>query len=73
MARPRSTPGGRPVVVAVRLSETEAAHLDNDRGSLDRGAFLRYVLLLARKQGVTLATPVTDDDKWAHLSEMSSG
>lgn len=52
--RTRSTPGGRPVVVAVRLSNSEAADLDARRGHLDRSAFLRWLLLRARKEGLTV-------------------
>lgn len=52
MARPKSVSGGRRNVVCVRLSAAEQADLDSRRGSLERGAFLRYLLLQARKQGV---------------------
>lgn len=44
MPRPRSAPGGRPHVVAVRLSGEENELLDRYRGSVDRGAFLRWLL-----------------------------
>lgn len=52
MARPRSVAGGRRNVVCVRLSAAEAADLDGRRGALERGAFLRFLLIQARKQGV---------------------
>lgn len=51
MGRPRSTAGGRPVVVPVRLSNAEAADLDSARGSLTRSEYLRFVLLRAKKAG----------------------
>lgn len=62
MPRPRSAPGGRPVVVAVRLSTAEAADLDKRRGSLSRGEWLRYLLLLARKQGTQM--PEVPEIRW---------
>ena len=49
VGRPRSAPGGRPNVLGVRLSDAELADLDARRGSVERGAFLRYLLLRARK------------------------
>ena len=52
MARPRSAPGGRPRVVAVRLSEEEWRDLEARRGSLDKAAFLRWLLVQARKSDV---------------------
>lgn len=36
-------------VVATRLSETEMAHLDVQRGQMTRSQYLRYLLLKARK------------------------
>lgn len=50
MTRPRSTPGGRPYVVAVRLSEEEFADLNRRRGYLERSAYLRWLLLQDRKK-----------------------
>ena len=41
--------GGRPVVVAVRLSEAEAAQIDAARGRFTRSAWLRMMLLDYRK------------------------
>ena len=54
MGRTRQTPGGRPVVVAVRLSNEEAADMDARRGEMDRSAFLRWLLLRARKEGLNV-------------------
>jgi len=54
MGRSRQTPGGRPVVVAVRLSNEEAADMDARRGEMDRSAFLRWLLLRARKEGLSV-------------------
>lgn len=54
MGRTPSVAGGRPFVVNARLSKVEMDDLDARRGSLDRGAFLRYLLLLARKQDIRL-------------------
>jgi hypothetical protein len=45
----------RPNVVCVRLTDAEAAELDAIKGSLDRSAFLRWLLLRARKEGVTFS------------------
>lgn len=49
MGRRASVAGGRPVVVAVRLSEAEARALDGIRGSLSRSEWLRWLLLRAQK------------------------
>jgi hypothetical protein len=54
MGRPKSTAGGRPVVVPVRLSLAEAEDLDARRGSLTRSEFLRFVLLRTKKEGVAM-------------------
>lgn len=54
MGRMKSTAGGRPHVVAVRLSDAELADLDARRGSLDRSAWLRYLALKARKEGFSM-------------------
>jgi hypothetical protein len=45
MARPPSTGGGRPVVVSLRLSMEEAAHLDEERGPMSRTAYLRHLVM----------------------------
>jgi len=52
VARPRSTSGGRPHTVCTKLSNAEAAELDALRGSLDRAAYLRWLILRARKMGL---------------------
>jgi hypothetical protein len=44
MVRPVAVPGGRTLVVQVRLSEAEVAALDRARGSLSRSAYLRWLL-----------------------------
>lgn len=49
MAAPRSTAGGRPHVVAVRLSDSEVEQVDAARGSLSRSMYLRKVLLDEQK------------------------
>jgi hypothetical protein len=44
----------RPVVIAVRVTEEEAAQIDRDRGSLTRSAWLRLLLVneaRSKKQG----------------------
>ena len=64
MARPRSTAGGRPVVVAARLSVEEAADLDRRRGSLSRAEWLRWLLLRAKKEGVSLESTPTRPPDW---------
>lgn len=50
MGRPRSTAGGRPVAVSTKLSEAEAADMDERRGPLSRAEYLRWLLLQARKR-----------------------
>lgn len=57
MGRTPSAAGGRPVVVCVRLTKAEAADLDARKGSLDRGAWLRWLLLEARKADKRLGGP----------------
>lgn len=44
MAGKPGVTGGRPVVVAVRLSEREAQALDQARGGVSRGVWLRWML-----------------------------
>lgn len=56
MARPTSADGGRPIIVAVRLSKAEAADLDSRRGSLSRGQYLRA---LAKRGGEDLRADYT--------------
>lgn len=55
MGRPKSVAGGRPHVVAVRLSAVEKAHVDQARGSMTAGEYLRYLLLKARKGDTKLS------------------
>lgn len=51
MARPKDVAGGRPHMIAVRLSEREMALIDGKRGALSRSAFVRWAVLeLAKKQ-----------------------
>lgn len=58
MGRPRSTAGGRPVPLTVRLSEAEARDMDARKGSLSRSDWIRYLMTDARKRDVRLgATP----------------
>lgn len=45
----RSTPSGRPHVLAVRLSPQEQAYVDKYRGSLSASAFMRLLILKDRK------------------------
>lgn len=45
-----SVPGGRPTVVAVRLSREEEAALDAERGSLSRSEWLRWQIVQARRR-----------------------
>lgn len=45
MGRRQSVDGGRPHPVTVRLSETELAALDRQRGPQSRSEFIRMVLL----------------------------
>lgn len=54
MARPPSSAGGRPVVVAVRLTNQEAQDLDRRRGALTRGEWIRWLLTRARNSDVRL-------------------
>ncbi len=49
MAGQQGTRGGRPHVVAVRLSEAEAQVVDRARGSLTRSAWLRLMLVDYRR------------------------
>lgn len=44
--------GGRPVVVHTRLTAQEADEMDARRGALSRAAWLRYLMLVARKQDI---------------------
>lgn len=57
MGRTVSVPGGRPLQVLVRLSVAEKAELDRQRGSLDPGAYVRWLLLVERKAGRTVTDP----------------
>jgi hypothetical protein len=52
VGRNPSVAGGRPVVVAVRLSHAEAQSLDALRGGHNRGTFLRLLLARAEKPQV---------------------
>lgn len=49
MGRPLTTAGGRPHVVATRLSKAEKAYLDSVRGSLLPAEYLRLLLTRDRK------------------------
>lgn len=44
VGRNKSVAGGRPIVVAVRLSTAEAARLDALRGGFSRSVYLRLLL-----------------------------
>lgn len=46
--RSTGTRGGRPIVVGVRLTAAEAAELDRLRGVMDRGTYLRWLIIKAR-------------------------
>lgn len=49
MARPESTPGGRRTVVATRLSADELVWLDQNRRSLSRAEYLRWLMVRERR------------------------
>lgn len=57
-----SVPHGnpRPVVVATRLNELEVLDLDRRRGPLTRADFLRWLLLRARREGVSFGSDTQD-------------
>lgn len=54
MPQPLSVAGGRPVVVATKLSLHEAQMLDHLRGGLTRSQYVRWLLLEAEKVGKVL-------------------
>lgn len=54
MARPQQVAGGRPNVVAVRLSDKELEALEEMKGSLLKGEYLRFLLVMQwRKSRIT--------------------
>lgn len=50
LVNPPGAAGRRDVVVAVRLTDAEAADLDSARGSLNRSEYLRVVLMRDRRR-----------------------
>lgn len=53
-----TVPGGRTVVVPVRLSAAELRLLDAERGRLTRSAILRYGLSLVAKESARTRSPI---------------
>lgn len=47
--RPQQRKGGRPQVVATRLSMPEVEYLDRVRGALTRSEYIRWLLVTDRK------------------------
>lgn len=50
LVNPPGAAGGRTNVVAVRLTDAEAADMDAERGSLNRSEYLRLILMRDRKR-----------------------
>lgn len=67
MARPPSTPGGRPHQITVRFSDAELANIDAARGGLKRPTYLRHLAAnhqtsVPLKPQPTTVEPVSTDD-----------
>lgn len=54
MPRPPSTAGGRPHTVCTKLSDAERAEVDARRGMLNRGEFMRWLLVRAVKDDLRM-------------------
>jgi hypothetical protein len=64
VARPQSVVGGRPIKIAFRISEAEAALVDGARGSLSRSDWFRERI---PKTGTGLPAPRPRAIKDGHL------